>query len=845
MHINRAIENVVVAVANLVEEGFARFHAAARFRKTRKQVELHRRQHERRRIENSATRVEIDPEGADYNFGGRRGGIGGGGGICGTATQHRTEPGEQFAGRECFRQIIVRTHLETDDAIGFITPRREHQNGDLAARPNSFQDFEPVDAGQHDIEDHCMPVFVRRGCAIDTVETGMHRDHIETERVKIGGDEAAEFAVIIDHEEPCAAGLAFGHHDVVRKSGGGRNCRARQFVNASGLSSSAATDARFGRKRQTHGGVVRRLLCVLPLVIGWHGAAADLTLNFVPRWKQSEMKVPSSVVRNEPGQALRVTRFAALISAVALTHADGSVVQLTGQYGFIDVETGRLAVVLRNLPNGDYAGLDFEFGLEPEINHGDPGRWSAGHPLNPLVNGLHWSWQGGYVFAALEGRWSEPRLPGEERGFSFHLATDELRTAVRFIAAFRVEDDSTIDLALDFSRILSSHRFAPEDGSESTHSATGDHVADRIAAALQRACFWLGAGKGGLADDLETSASAESATDEIVSAVTPFTFTIPAGFPQPSLPSDNALTVDGVALGEVLFFDARLSGNATQSCASCHIPRRGFSDTVALSRGADGEEGVRNAMPLVNLAWSPRYAWDGSQPRIRDQAIAAWTNPIEMHGQPEWIATLLANDEVLVAKFERAFGTREVTAQRVTLALEQYLLTQVAADSKFDRALRGAAELTDQEKRGFELFATEYDPTRGRTGADCFHCHGGSLFTDFAMKNNGLDIVAKDAGRAGVSQKENDAGKFKTPSLRNVALTAPYMHDGRFATLEEVVAHYDHGVKRSASLDPNLAKHPDDGLQLSKDDQLAIVAFLRTLTESCLEPIAIVARVDE
>jgi cytochrome c peroxidase len=176
-----------------------------------------------------------------------------------------------------------------------------------------------------------------------------------------------------------------------------------------------------------------------------------------------------------------------------------------------------------------------------------------------------------------------------------------------------------------------------------------------------------------------------------------------------------------------------------------------------------------------------------------------------------------------------------VTAARIGLALEQYLLTIVSADAKFDRAIRGMAELNEEEKEGFALFVTEYDPARGRRGADCFHCHGGALFTDFGFKSNGLELVSRDAGRSAVSGRVTDAGKFKTPSLRNVAVTGPYMHDGRFATLEAVIAHYDHGVKRAATLDPNLAKHSDAGLQLTPAEQKALVAFLRTLTDAKFE----------
>ena len=177
-----------------------------------------------------------------------------------------------------------------------------------------------------------------------------------------------------------------------------------------------------------------------------------------------------------------------------------------------------------------------------------------------------------------------------------------------------------------------------------------------------------------------------------------------------------------------------------------------------------------------------------------------------------------------------------ISPSRIELALEQYLLTLVASDSKFDRAARGQAMLTEEEQRGFALFAGEYDPVRGRRGADCFHCHGGALFTDFGFRDNGLGDTRGDTARAGVTGRATDAGKFKTPSLRNVAVTAPYMHDGRLRTLADVVAHYDHGVRRTPTLDPNLAKHPSAGLQLTREEQRALVAFLRTLTDAALEP---------
>jgi cytochrome c peroxidase len=556
-------------------------------------------------------------------------------------------------------------------------------------------------------------------------------------------------------------------------------------------------------------------------------AAADLTVEIEPRWRGRTLAVPVDQVANESGQTLRVTRCAALLSGFALRRADGGSVRLEGQPAFVDAGTGRLAFTLRGVPEGEYRGFAFDVGLPPVTNHADPGAWPPGHPLNPLVNALHWSWQGGYVFAALEGLW---RDGGEERGFQFHVATDALRRPLGFDADLVVRGPTTVRLAWDVGRVLGAHRLAAADGSDSTHSGVGDDLAPRLAEGLCRAWFWLGVAESAVPVATATTDAAAVAP----LAGTPWAFVVPAGFPQPALPDDNPLTAEGVALGEVLFGDPRLAGNGAQSCAGCHDPAKAFSDSAALSRGAEGRLGRRNAMPLFNLAWSPAFAWDGAQPRIRDQARAAWIHPDEMQADPAEVVARLARDEPLRVRFAAAFGSAEITAERILLALEQFLLTRVSADSRFDRALRGAAELTEEERRGFALFTLEHDPVRGQRGADCFHCHGGPLFTDYQPSNNGLDPDSGDRGREAVTGAALDRGKFKTPSLRNVALTGPYMHDGRFSTLEDVVEHYDHGVRRSGTLDPNLAKHPPAGMALPAEDRRALVAFLRTLTDVAL-----------
>jgi len=556
--------------------------------------------------------------------------------------------------------------------------------------------------------------------------------------------------------------------------------------------------------------------------------AADQRLNLVPEWAGQPIAVPSAAMSNASGQQLRLTRLSALLSEFVLRRPDGSVLVLPVRCGFIDFASGRTEVSLGDVPAGDYSGLGFTIGLAPALDRSDASQRPAGDPLNPLTDGLYWGWQGGYVFAALEGNWWT--ATGPTRGFSYHLAAGAGPMKVRLGVPFSVNGPVALHCAWDFAGMLRPMRFAADGSTSSTHSRADDPLARWMATAVTRAIGWRGIGPSS-----PCAASSDSALPSDVRGaprsqpVETVAFVVPAGFPQPELPSDNPLTRPGIALGRALFSDRRLSDNGRQACISCHQPEHAFSDTSGRSTGADGTLGARHAPSLLNLAWQPAFAWDGSKPRIRDQALAALTGPSEMHGNLAAVTSSLAADPATVAQFQRAFGSAAVTPQRIGLALEQYLLTLVAADSRFDRAARGDGALTAEERRGLELFLTEYDPARGRYGADCFHCHGGTLFGDFAYRDNGLGAAA-DQGRGVVTGSAYDAGKFKTPSLRNVALRGPYMHDGSLPTLEAVVAHYAHGVKRTPNLDPNLGKHPDTGMDLSRGDQSALVAFLRTLT---------------
>jgi cytochrome c peroxidase len=307
-----------------------------------------------------------------------------------------------------------------------------------------------------------------------------------------------------------------------------------------------------------------------------------------------------------------------------------------------------------------------------------------------------------------------------------------------------------------------------------------------------------------------------------------------ATFPMPDLPMDNPLIEERVSLGQKLFQDPAFSKDNSISCLACHNPEKGFSDPRRFSIGIHGDPGTRNSMTLLNLAWKKSFFWDGRATSLRQQVLMPVQEHDEMDESLANVANKLSSNSAYPPLFEKAFGSPKINPEKIALALEQFILTLTSYRSKFDLAMAGLTKLTPEEQRGFELFMTEYEPRMGQRGADCFHCHGGSLFTDSQFHNNGLDVSSADPGRAKVTGRDADLGKFSTPTLRNVALTAPYMHDGRFKTLEEVIEHYSSGVQRSPTLDPNLAKHPTEGIQLSSPDKKALVAFLKTLTDTNL-----------
>ena len=311
----------------------------------------------------------------------------------------------------------------------------------------------------------------------------------------------------------------------------------------------------------------------------------------------------------------------------------------------------------------------------------------------------------------------------------------------------------------------------------------------------------------------------------INSSVTPYPFQTPTGFPQPFLPTDNPMTIEGIQLGRRLFYDPILSSDFTISCASCHHPALAFSDSNRYSKGVNQQIGIRNAQALINMAFIPHYFWDGRATSLEKQISKTVTNPSEMHLPWKVAVQRLNQDKEYKKKFQQAFGLLNVDSTQIIKALAQFVRTLVSNNSKFDKYLRGEVNLTVSELNGFSIFNTEK--------GDCFHCHpaqGGRLFTDRDFHNNALDAEPNDRGRELITGKIEDRGKFLTPTLRNISLTGPYMHDGRFKTLEEVVEHYNSGGVPSQYADP-LMKYQGVGLGLTAQEKTDLINFLKTLTD--------------
>lgn len=306
---------------------------------------------------------------------------------------------------------------------------------------------------------------------------------------------------------------------------------------------------------------------------------------------------------------------------------------------------------------------------------------------------------------------------------------------------------------------------------------------------------------------------------------TPYYLKVPEGFPDYFLKQENALTVEGVALGKKLFFDPLLSKNRNVSCASCHLQSSSFSDPRKLSFGTNATPTSFHSMPIFNIAWMNEFFWDGRAKSREEQALQPVNNPLEMDLGWKEAVNRLSSDPDYPRMFEAAFGTSKIDSNLAAQAMVQYEMILVSANTKFDAWLRGEASFTPEEEMGRIIFNSE----RG----DCFHCHGSILATDNSFHNNGLDSDGDlKPGLFSVTNDEGDFGKFKTPTLRNLAFTAPYMHDGRFQTLDQVVDFYSDSVQNNRNVDVLMKKANSGGLGLNKSEKEALIAFMLTMTDS-------------
>ncbi len=297
-------------------------------------------------------------------------------------------------------------------------------------------------------------------------------------------------------------------------------------------------------------------------------------------------------------------------------------------------------------------------------------------------------------------------------------------------------------------------------------------------------------------------------------------FVIPKGWPKPIYQIDKkSFNKGAITLGKQLFYDPVLSADSSISCASCHSPYNAFTHVDhALSHGIHDSIGNRNSPALMNLAWHNSYMWDGAITNLDVQALAPISHPKEMGENMPHVIQKLKRNKIYPALFYAAYLDSSINQQKSLQALSQFLLCLISANSKYDSVMNQRAKFTSQEEHGYALFRQ-----------NCASCHAEPLFSNYQFENNGLqlDTNLKDYGRMLVTKNPKDSLLFKVPTLRNIAYTSPYMHDGRFKKLSQVINHYSSGIQKSHTL----SKHFIKGIQLSKNDQVDLLAFLLTLSD--------------
>lgn len=317
---------------------------------------------------------------------------------------------------------------------------------------------------------------------------------------------------------------------------------------------------------------------------------------------------------------------------------------------------------------------------------------------------------------------------------------------------------------------------------------------------------------------------------------TPYDLKYAAAFPKMIIPADNPLTTEGVELGRFLFYDKMLSANGTMSCATCHLTEGAFTDNKAVSKGIDDIAGKRSSMSLANIGFvNSGLFWDGRVKTLEEQAFLPVEDPIELHNKWSKVVEKLQVHPDYPTRFRKAFGiakTTEITKELAIKAIAQFERTLISDNSKVDQIARNRdIKFSDEEFDGFQLFFNDV----GVADAQCGHCHTSPFYGSNDYFNNGLDSTStldgfKDKGRGQFTKTPSDNGKFRAPSLRNIELTAPYMHDGRFKTLEEVLDHYASGGHYAPNVDPFIPQIKL--INLTQRQKGKIIAFMKTFTDT-------------
>lgn len=315
--------------------------------------------------------------------------------------------------------------------------------------------------------------------------------------------------------------------------------------------------------------------------------------------------------------------------------------------------------------------------------------------------------------------------------------------------------------------------------------------------------------------------------DEYVDVDVPINFQIPANFPPLAYDlQNNPITEKGFELGKKLFYDGRLSSDGTISCGFCHEQQHAFTHHGhTVSQGVNGQTGTRNSPSIQNLGWQNVFMFDGATNHLNLQPIIPITNPVEMNGNFSQIVTMLNGDAEYRKLFGLAFPGKPINTENMLNAMGQFMVMVTSSNSRFDKFRRNevGGTLSQDEQDGYAIFNQK-----------CASCHATDLFTDNSFRNNGLAVnpIVNDVGRYVVTLLEGDKYKFKVPSLRNIEKTKPYMHDGRFISLEAVLNHYSSGIVNSATLDPSLNNNGNLGIPLTSLEKTKIIAFLKTLTDN-------------